>query len=649
MNKTMRLVNATLLALFAIGSISNALLGKDNPLDVSRLLGQVLGLVIWFVTLGTAYRSAGAGATERTRNIAWRSNLWMLVLMGLAAVAMLFVSKQPSAAALMSIVCVPLALNVYWLRKMRREAEEEAAYEPATAFAKPQQPAAPPAVEPEGGNYFLRHWRGQLSLPVSYWINGSLLGLGLFVLFAIVSEVTKDLELRRVAAIALVMLATVILVTLWSLVGIWRSAGNHVARGGSAGWARAAQVMTILGIVSFSVRLVTELGPQMKEYAAIASGRDDLGIVKATISLDGQSLLLHGALGTGSTAEVLEILSAAPGVRSVMLNSHGGRLREAEQLAKLVRERGLDTYVEAQCLSACTYVFLAGSDRAATPNAKIGFHQPSFPGMRAETAGLQDMLEVYRAAGISEQFLAKVRATPSSSMWYPTRDELIDNGVINRVSLGGEAASWGTLFRSRRELTLAFREVPLIAAIDERFPGTVERAVEAAWQRREQGAVDAEITAELRGVISSVYPRLLATADDEGLDGFLEIFIEQITAARQLSDEACGLFLDARLSGANTMPRELIDRETQWGLEQLKSTSSQGRPVAAEAFESALQAVFANLTAEQIQVISDPGSYAREPATRCDAFAAFYEQVSILPDRERSIVMRGMYQSPELQ
>ena len=57
----------------------------------------------------------------------------------------------------------------------------------------------------------------------------------------------------------------------------------------------------------------------------------------------------------------------------------------------------------------------------------------------------------------------------------------------------------------------------------------------------------------------------------------------------------------------------------------------------------------AQLTADQVQVISNPESHISDHALRCESFAAFYEQVGNLPDAERSIVMRGMYQSPEIQ
>ena len=60
---------------------------------------------------------------------------------------------------------------------------------PATSFARP--PPLPPPLPPEASrNYFLRHWRGELSLPVSYWVNGILGGLLIGITVAVLAVIT---------------------------------------------------------------------------------------------------------------------------------------------------------------------------------------------------------------------------------------------------------------------------------------------------------------------------------------------------------------------------------------------------------------------------------------------------------------------------
>lgn len=286
-------------------------------------------------------------------------------------------------------------------------------------------------------NYFMRHWRGELSLPVSYWINGSLLTVVCTGLIAIIGALERrSFSLRLVAVTSLVILAGTIALCVWSMVGIWRSAGHHSSRGGSSGWAVAARVMVVFGVIGGVSNLTKSVLPQMHEFALIAIGQDPIGRIRVSVSPDGRSVIVVGTLREGAAAKVESVLNAAPAAQTLVLNSNGGRVLEAEQIARMVRSRQLGTYVERQCSSACTYVFLAGKTRVATPNARIGFHQPSFVGLNsaAQQRATQAMLDVYRDAGLPDEFIRRIGETPSTKMWYPTCDELLRANVVTRVA-----------------------------------------------------------------------------------------------------------------------------------------------------------------------------------------------------------------------
>jgi hypothetical protein len=83
-------------------------------------------------------------------------------------------------------------------------------------------------------------------------------------------------------------------------------------------------------------------------------------------------------------------------------------------------------------LSACTYVFLAGEHRELSDTAELGFHQPSSAGSTTEGQKemTQRMIEYYRSAGLREWFIDRVVATSPDHLWYPTRRELEDAGVV---------------------------------------------------------------------------------------------------------------------------------------------------------------------------------------------------------------------------
>lgn len=281
-------------------------------------------------------------------------------------------------------------------------------------------------------NYFVRHWRGELPLSITYWVNGLLAVIAFRVTDVVLPQIIGNYSMRTLSFVSLGGMLFVVMTWFWYVVGIWRSADRPVAIGWPSVWANTAKLIVVVGFIVMGVKLPTNILPQVKEFALIASGNDSIGEIVIKVSENGQSVIVIGMLREGSAAEIQKILDAVPGATSLILQSNGGRLLEAQQLARAVQNRNLDTHVENQCLSACTFVFLAGKDRVATLNARIGFHQPSFPGLNADEQRLvtHDMMDVYRAAGLPESFVQRISETSPKDMWYPTREELIANHVI---------------------------------------------------------------------------------------------------------------------------------------------------------------------------------------------------------------------------
>lgn len=102
----------------------------------------------------------------------------------------------------------------------------------------------------KGGSYFARHWRGELSLPRSYWLNGVLIfGIGCNLLFVIATAVTV-LALRSNPGAAITLLlgeqALDITAYVWALVGTWRAATYYEGR---RFWAVLARIGIVLGVL----------------------------------------------------------------------------------------------------------------------------------------------------------------------------------------------------------------------------------------------------------------------------------------------------------------------------------------------------------------------------------------------------------------
>jgi hypothetical protein len=92
--------------------------------------------------------------------------------------------------------------------------------------------------------YLMRHWFGELSLPVSYWVNGVCLSLAVSVLMSL--PIRMDMKGAPIGfALGIIVLGFVS--GIWQAVGIWNSAGNHRLRGGHQIWATAARVTVVIG------------------------------------------------------------------------------------------------------------------------------------------------------------------------------------------------------------------------------------------------------------------------------------------------------------------------------------------------------------------------------------------------------------------
>jgi len=96
-------------------------------------------------------------------------------------------------------------------------------------------------------------------------------------------------------------------------------------------------------------------------------------------SLGGGGVLqAAGAIDQGSADRLAKELEArGEYVRTVSLNSPGGALQDAIAMAKLIRERKLNTEVAdgALCASSCPLIFAGGVKRLAGQEAAIGVHQ----------------------------------------------------------------------------------------------------------------------------------------------------------------------------------------------------------------------------------------------------------------------------------
>ena len=497
-------------------------------------------------------------------------------------------------------------------------------------------------------NYVLRHWRGELSLPVSYWINGSIVGylLSKALVGLDRSLLNTEMSLRLMVVPFLGFFLCFCAYYIWSIVGIWRSAENRIRLGKGSGWARTAQIAISLAALAVAGNLVKYIIPNSVELIKIGFGNDPVGSMKVVVSANGQAVILEGAFGAGTAAKVTEVLDAAPGIKTLMLNSNGGRTVEAERLAMVVEMRGLNTYVEGSCESACTYVFLAGKDRAATPNAKIGFHQPSTArgtGLRSDAEEVARMAGILRNRGLPEAFVQHATSTSFDDMWYPTRSELLEARVVTRTSLGDEVTSPED-FSSKAELLRQLKENPIFAAMERRYPGSINEACDKAWAAHERGASLGDVISEARQVISEKSPIALKEASPALLQDFLGVLLAELSDAHAAGPHACVQFIDGAANSRHFFT-ERVNRDDQaFTLRLFSEEGARGGPVSDRQFRPLARLVLAQLTDREQSIFTNRASPPASEEERCMTMIEFYSQVNLLPEEKKIVVLRGFFQ-----
>ncbi|HEX8378977.1 MAG TPA: hypothetical protein VF619_00335 [Allosphingosinicella sp.] len=350
-------------------------------------------------------------------------------------------------------------------------------------------------------NYLRRHWAGHLSLPVSYWVNGALLSV--LILAAVEYLIHRLAEgggsLRGIAVVALVYLGFSGLLWVWSSVGIWRSAYWHRRRGGTPGWGLAARTLVVLSLIVTLFRS-GDLALQAAELGTLARGRDSIGaIAQMSVSKDGEALFVRGNLAAGAAERFEALLGEHPEVGSVVLTSPGGRMLEAGRMAALIRRRRLDTRVDGSCMSACVSLLLAGKERTAPEGARIGFHQPSFPGLTAFELrnGIERTRDEYLGAGVDRGFVSRALSTPAEAMWFPSPEELVEANVLTGsgilVTEGGRTRpETAAEMRLRRGMQRAAARMNASAPVRLDSLTTLERATASGTTLTQHIRIDVE-------------------------------------------------------------------------------------------------------------------------------------------------------------
>lgn len=303
-------------------------------------------------------------------------------------------------------------------------------------FAMPA-PLPPPLPKQPAQNVIARHWRGELSLSRSYWINyllfGAGVGLGLGAMSTAINHDAAEQPLRWLISLGLTW-AVITLFWIWGGIGVWRAATQY-QRAGRRFWGAAAKAVIVLGGFQLASGLMVVAIPQASGICEILAGDVRLAQHQFKVLYNGTMLDFSGGISFGTAKEFETMLNAMDNVRTVRLNSNGGRIAEAQKISDLIRARGLSTYVSQHCVSACTIIFLGGKQRYLLSTAKLGFHQPYFRGMTPNDQRIAIAREQARLQylGLSQAFAERANTAGPSGMWFPEQSELLRERVVTTI------------------------------------------------------------------------------------------------------------------------------------------------------------------------------------------------------------------------
>lgn len=196
---------------------------------------------------------------------------------------------------------------------------------------------------------------------------------------------------------------------------------------------------------------------------ATAVGAGETAVAETPKFRVADTILVYDTENTGEDGEIApedvdalrSALRAHPQIATLRLNSAGGSIWAAEDMARIVTDFGLATEVDGECSSSCVTVFLGGAKRTMTRGSKIGLHsrwwapedvQNYYEQNRAAERWTspfdfgswiyQDtQAEIYGAMswivsrGVDPAFAIEMYA-PRDAMWYPDRSALEKAGVL---------------------------------------------------------------------------------------------------------------------------------------------------------------------------------------------------------------------------
>jgi hypothetical protein len=158
-------------------------------------------------------------------------------------------------------------------------------------------------------------------------------------------------------------------------------------------------------------------------------------ITRLTGCAGGDVLKLRGDIVAGDYARFRSYFGDQRRIAGLDLDSPGGSLYEGFHIATLTRQKQLSTFVSNECDSACAFIFLVGSKRYASKEAKVGVHAVGNDYGGEDSGTIRDTVRLARLSakfGIPSSTIGKMVTTPPGKMTFLDQADLSALKVILR-------------------------------------------------------------------------------------------------------------------------------------------------------------------------------------------------------------------------
>lgn len=508
-------------------------------------------------------------------------------------------------------------------------------------------------------NYFRKHWRGELSLAISFWVNVVLVNIifmSLLTWFAEGSPISHPVISARVTIIIVFFCLSIYA---WQIVGLWRSCNRNILINGKAFWARTTQVIVVLCFLGNLGNIFSSFG-LYKDLYQLGFQKDTTSACSLTLRKNNSLIHLEGGLRFGVSKDVAALLNNHPDIKGIILDCDGGRVYEAKEISKLILIYGLDTYTLKGCYSAGTIAFISGTNRFLGTGANLGFHQYSMDYKNlADVVDLskeqKEDLRIFKRKGIKEEFLEKLYNTSAEDLWYPSVDELLGAGVIhgtvNPSDLMPVAYEESIKDINIKEILL---DIPVYRTLQKYESDVFEQIISDMNEHFKKGATLLEMQASGANRIWILANRLLPMSSDETLTRFGQILVDILRKLVETDPILCLRFIYPEQYGAFVYSRYISDDKMESLNEVLRDIiidahEKENPQIDVEAAELQMQEIVLALGDDveyvdiDLKKLQNSDQYKRH----CDALIRIYELILANNKINAGNILRYMFSQDE--